>query len=335
MSFTSLFTGSFLNYKDATGKFIETEPYEEGFSAHYDTKIKPHVDEFEKLRLEALSESSKRAKLSTIIMLAIIAVIGILLLNNKGNFGDYIFVIVVGVILAKMWIYHPMNQYKDSIKSKIFPNIFSFIGNYKYSQKCPDRVHNLEKSKIIPHYTIENSEDQIEGKYKEVDIDLFETNLKVKSGKNNTRTVFKGIIISLSMHKNFKGQTLIKKDFGKLFNWLGDKFSKLEKVTLEDPEFEKIFEVYSNDQVEARYLLTTAFMERLLKLKKSFNGQDIQCSFYDNKLLIMIELTKNMFEPESIYKAEDFTDDAKNLLKDMQIIFSIIDTLKLNQNIGM
>ncbi len=336
MSFISLFTGSFLDYKDATGKFIETESYEEGFSNHYDEKIKHHVDEFERQRLEALSEASKRIKISILIMLAIIvAEIGILFLNNGGDLGNYISIIVGGIILAKMWVYHPLNKYKSSIKSKIFPNIFSFIGNYTYSEKCPDRVHLLEKSKIIPNYTIETSEDKIEGTYKGISIDLFETNLKVKSGKNNTRSVFKGILINLSMHKDFKGQTIIKKDSGKIFNWLGDKLSDYDKVTLEDPVFEKEFEVYSSDQIEARYLLTTAFMERLIKLKDSFNGQDIQCSFYDNKLLIMIKLKKNMFEPESVYKSEDFTDDAKSLLKDMQIIFSIVDTLKLNLNIGM
>lgn len=38
-----------------------------------------------------------------------------------------------------------------------------------------------------------------------------------------------------------------------------------EEVKLEDVEFSKQFFVDSNDQVEARFLLTTAFMERFKK----------------------------------------------------------------------
>lgn len=199
-------------------------------------------------------------------------------------------------------------------------------------------VSNLGESDIIPNHNRVYSEDFIAGKYKEVDIKLFETKLeKVDgSGKHQSRkTVFKGVIISLSVHKNFQGKTIIIKDRGKLRNWMKSKFSNLENVKLEDTKFEKLFEVFSSDQTEARYLLTVSFMERLLQLQESFKSQKIECSFYDNKLLIMIPVKKNLFETGSIFEAEDFVDDAKSLLKEMNIIFQIIDILKLNQNIGL
>lgn len=49
----------------------------------------------------------------------------------------------------------------------------------------------------------------------------------------------------------------------------------------------------------------------------------------------MIPVKRNLFEPGSIFKQEDFVDDSKSFLKDMNIIFQIIDILKLNQNIGL
>ena len=36
---------------------------------------------------------------------------------------------------------------------------------------------------------------------------------------------------------------------------------KLHKINLEDPVFNKMYNVHSADEVEARYLITTAFME--------------------------------------------------------------------------
>lgn len=44
----------------------------------------------------------------------------------------------------------------------------------------------------------------------------------------------------------------------------------LHKVILEDPKFNRRFNVYSSNQVEARYLVTPLFMELLNNLNASF-----------------------------------------------------------------
>ena len=38
---------------------------------------------------------------------------------------------------------------------------------------------------------------------------------------------------------------------------------------------------------------------------------------------------------KEIYEAEDFIDDSKSLLKELSLIFNIIDTLKLNMKINL
>ena len=49
----------------------------------------------------------------------------------------------------------------------------------------------------------------------------------------------------------------------------------------------------------------------------------------------MIPIKKDMFEPGSIFEPEDFIDDSKNLLKELNLIFNIIDQPKLNMNINL
>lgn len=63
--------------------------------------------------------------------------------------------------------------------------------------------------------------------------------------------------------------------------WLNlfKKIGRPERVKLEDVSFERQFEVFSDNQIEARYLLTTAFMERMSEVKKAFQGKNIQFSF--------------------------------------------------------
>ncbi|MBP3687378.1 MAG: DUF3137 domain-containing protein [Alphaproteobacteria bacterium] len=74
------------------------------------------------------------------------------------------------------------------------------------------------------------------------------------------------------------------------------KNSKIQEVLLEDVVFSKKWKVMGTDQVEARYVLTPALMERLLKVKKCFHGNKLDFAFYDNKLLIAVSTNKDMFE---------------------------------------
>ncbi|MCH2038703.1 MAG: hypothetical protein MK137_08955 [Rickettsiales bacterium] len=48
----------------------------------------------------------------------------------------------------------------------------------------------------------------------------------------------------------------------------------------------------------------------------------------------MIPVSKNMFEPGSIFKPEDFIDDCKSLLAEINWIHQTIDILKLDYDIA-
>ena len=196
----------------------------------------------------------------------------------------------------------------------------------------------MEPSGIIPSFDNAHIEDYVSGAYKDVGIELTEAKLTETrgSGKNRrTVTVFRGIFVLFAAHKNFSGNTIVRKDSGLIGNWLRDKFNKLENVELEDPEFEQQFEVYSTDQVEARYLLTPSFMQRLLDLSVLFHGSNIQCSFYDDRLLLMIASTHDRFETGSAFEPATFVGEINTILKEMSLIFQIVDTLKLNERTGL
>ena len=76
-------------------------------------------------------------------------------------------------------------------------------------------------------------------------------------------------------------------------------------------------------------------MERLLKLTALFGEKEIQASFYDDKFLIMIPSRKNRFEAGSIFSPATFEEEINTILAEMNDIFQIVDTLKLNQIIGL
>ena len=323
--------------------FPEEKDYEIGFSDHYNKYLKDKVERFEENRISNLKEARKRL----IIWLFYIFFTSFIVYFLYKNFLELnrdivafttLILVSIGIAAPFFWIFSPIWSYEENIKKEIFPNVLNFFGDFKYHIETKKSVKEYYATELIPKHDTEIAEDHIVGTYKEIKIDLFETKLSKDSDENSSttlNTVFDGIIVELSMNKSFSGKTVVKKDFGTVGNWFINKSTSLKKVKLEDPNFEKMFEVYSDDQVEARYLLTVTFIERLKELVENFGGKSIQCCFYNNKLLMMIPIEKDMFEPGSIYEAEDFIDDSKSLLKELSLIFSIIDTLKLNMKINL
>ena len=331
----SLLCGNFAKSDDGNGNFIETESYEMGFASHYDSQLRPHIKKFELARLTALQQLRLRS-FWAIPLVTLLLVAGAYFMSEHIFF--YVIMIAILISAAWWWVGRSVIAYKMSIKSNIFPLILSFLGDYKYTAETGRRIDQFAASKIIPSYDNEYSEDRIVGKHKGVEIDLFETHLTEEQGSGNsskTVTKFKGMVISLGMKKAFKGQTIVRQDSGRVTKWITDKFLNLKIVHLEDPNFEKEYDVYSSDQVEARYLLTPTFMERLMNLRRAYKGEEIECSFFDDQLFMMISISRDLFEPGSIFEPEDFIDDAKHLLKEMAGIFQIVDTLRLDLDIGL
>lgn len=312
------------------------------FAAHYAANVRPLVERFERDRIDALH--SFRRNLICFAAFAVVAVCALaLILATATLTGNDPIGLVVGaaVLIAVAYFIAraPVRAYKAGVKTEVFPQIFSFFGaDFRFRSDSPLTVAALEPSGVIPYFEREKREDYVSGTYRDVALELFEAHLTKTegSGKNRrTVTVFDGMFVRLSMNKKFSGRTVVKRDAGAILNWMADRFNRDERVRLEDPRFEDRFEVYSTDQVEARYLLTPAFMERLLHVAETFRGGALQASFYDDCLLLMIPTRDNRFEPGSIFAPATFVGEADTILREMAEIFAVVDVLKLNERTGL
>lgn len=116
-----------------------------------------------------------------------------------------------------------------------------------------------------------------------------------------------------------------------------EKFEKenFEKITLEDVKTNKRFNAYSSDQIEGRYLLTPAFIERFNNLKTVFGTNKIKCSFHKNKLYIAISTKKDLFELGTIFKSVHNQNEINNFYNEIFAIYKIIEYLKLDEKTGL
>lgn len=314
--------------------FIEGAPYEKGFSEFFEKNLKDRLQKAEDSRLELLKEYSHRKTVGYPIFIPIILLAGIVTIYLDPQFGIFAG-IGLGALLYQ-WIQWPVHKYRSNVKEGIIAELVKFFGELTFAESKKISEQILEDSGIVPSYTTYNGNDHLSGNYDGVPMEMCEVELKQKGNKNREFTVFRGEMFNIKLKKTFKGKTLVRKDSGFLGNAFGGMFSKLEKVKLEDPKFEKEFEVCGSDQVEARYLLTTAFMERLLTLRDTFdkNGT-IQCEFSNDHLFITIATGRDLFEAGPIEKSCLDTEDIHRFLAQMESVFQVIEVLKLNKYTGL
>ncbi len=316
-----------LQYKDLKEKFV----------AHYNNVLVPKLQQKEDFRRQCVKNFWRLVAIAVIAAPCLI--FGVYWAQEKyGLEEDFIFNIGFAACAIGAFILRgPFAKYKKEIKNDIMGDFISFFDNfsYKYGQEMSPGL--MEKSLIFPKYDNYEADDCFFGRYKDVGISVYEQKLtevrRTSKGQRYNETVFQGIAVEMDMNKKFDGHTIVLKDEG-LFNKFTS-FDGMERVTLEDVVFEKQFEVYSSNQVEARYILTTGFMERILKLKELYAGKQIEMSFYNNKILLLIETLEDMFEAFSFFETNLNQAKFEKVFEEFWTIFAIVNVLKLNQHLGM
>ena len=140
------------------------------------------------------------------------------------------------------------------------------------------------------------------------------------------------LLIQFRLNKCFKGHTVIYPD-------TKDKISpvyNLRYTEMEDIIFEENFDVFTNDEVEARYVITPVFMDKLKDVEYKYQSscKDIYVSFQKENFYILLKAKSNLFEINSIY--ENPNEYNERLWFDQIIsIMKLIDYFQLDKNIGM
>jgi hypothetical protein len=191
---------------------------------------------------------------------------------------------------------------------------------------------------MLPSHDRASFEDCWRGSVMDRSFLLYEAELEDKrsSGKSDRWvTVFQGSIIQVEFARKFLGVTLIERAGRRkrLFGLLGDADTvklggiDMARIDMVDPRFEDEFAVWSNDQVEARYLVHPEYIERLIAVEQAFAGENIRALFSGGSLLVVLE-SGNLFESGSL----DASDDRRLLERSIEQFGTLADlAVRLNE----
>ena len=177
---------------------------------------------------------------------------------------------------------------------------------------------------------------------------------KQKSKKKNTmgELMFKGLVFIADFGRDFYCTTVMRPE---KFEWMDpqDKEDRnelpyydvedrlelpeddkaLERVYLEDPQFEETYNVYSTDQINARMIFTTSMIRRIHDFKERW-GENVFTAFRGSKVYIAVPLWEGIFEPPLDDTSEAVEEEyVKHLFDDLNNVFGIVDELSLNDRI--
>ena len=295
--------------------------------------------EFEQRRIEALDKSAKYRLWAFLGTAAAGGLLLVLWLIFRFDFDLVVFGTIGAASLGFYQARKPARQYRNSVKDEAFPRFVKTFGpSFQYRRTGHLPMDFLKRSQLIPGHDERHFEDLISGTWESVPFQLCEAKLvDVRgAGKNRRRvTVFKGVFATFHLPSRVRSRTIIRRDMGAIGNWFGKAFSNLDRVSLEDPVFEKEFEVYGDDQVASRTLLTTTFMERLRALAQDIGNGKLQAAFYEEQLLVMIPCNKNRFEPTLSMEPNTARRDLEQFAADMKDILRVAERLKLGDNLGL
>lgn len=250
---------------------------------------------------------------------------------------------IIGIIILFGLGGGAAHNYKAIFKDRVIRKIIEYIDpNLRYyPQKFIER-RSFDIANFFPSLRIDKYEgdDLVEGDIGKTHIKFSELHVQEERKRDkNTHyvDVFKGLFIIVDFNKNFKGRTYVLPDINNKtyskFLFLGEKqkTSYGELVKLENPEFEKICAVFSTDQIEARYILSTSLMDRIVKFRQRIKREVFFC-FANSQIYIAIPFRIKLFEPKIIKKTIEFS-LLQTYYEVLLNTIAIVDELNLNTRI--
>lgn len=237
----------------------------------------------------ALQKAVKKAN----IIAAIVGTgVGALVARFWGEVAPGVFfgISVYGVVSALLTASKRRN-FRSNFKSRIVASIAKSFG-LSYDEN--DGLGTDEFFEIYDCYINEqSSEDMMSGEVQGVRVRFsdFYAAEKVRT-KNGTRTdvKFHGVLFVADFHKRLNCEVRVCHKNSRNLRKYG------QRANMDDVKFEEFFDVYTTDQVGARYALTPLLMQRLTEVYLRL-GSQINAVLREDKIYVAIETWRDNFEP--------------------------------------
>ena len=216
--------------------------------------------------------------------------------------------------------YYP-NQflnYEKVIESELFPSLYSLAN----IDSCELKLEGNDYiSGVVDNSSVE---------FSEIDI-IVNDYSNEKKELVNSYSEFHGLFLKADLNQYFRSKTFI---IAKPWNNFNSK-NNLKKISLQNSLFSKHFEVFSEDEIEARIILSPIVLENLANYAEKFHSS-IKISFLNNQLFFAYEMG-SFLEPDLVdlipsrkLNFDLLKIDAYKIYEEINCVNRLINDLRLN-----
>jgi hypothetical protein len=275
---------------------------------------------------------------TSLITAAVLLSIGVLTLKAMQGYPAVIELgIVISIIVAVVSSKLQSRRLAQYYKQEVMPQLVDAIlpgAEYRPADGISEATfRSCQLFRTMPDRY--RSEDLITGtsdktvfQFSEVHAEERHVSTTSKGRRRETWTdIFRGFLFMADFNKHFAGNTVIARDA-----WIksGSWFSGKMRIKMASNAFEKRFDVYSTDDVEARYILTPALQERLLAIDERM-GRKMTVGFHDSYIYLALPTKANHFEANIWHKLT--REDVEQAFQTIASFIQLIDELNLNTRI--
>jgi hypothetical protein len=308
-------------------RFTERDDIEAGFAEVFEARIVPMLERHEAERVE------RRRK--AVQGMAATGGLGAAGLGAGIGFGEE----VVGAVAAAFGGigamgargYHE-SQWKAALADEIVPVLCEHLGDMRYGEQRVS-VAPFTRLGVVPDHTDARLANPVVGRHHEAVWAMTEATLirRRRTGRRRSQTVFEGVLIQISV-LNPAPRIFFARDRGGLVNRLSETFSSaragLERLHLPDPEFERVYEVYTDDVEAARAYIGPPLVEGLKALAAAEGraGDHIACAFEGDWFHLALPRRRGFLSLGSLFRpVDDIEEDLHRALADLALPRRIID----------
>lgn len=306
------------------------------------------------IQLEELRKTAKR-KMAPFVIVAVLFNLACLVLIVKTGLklNWMVVALLISAVPFFAWYAKYFKGYQDRFKALIIPKIVAFIdpalayekdGNVPKAEFIDSRLFTEHPDRYCGDDLVSGTLGRTAIRFSEIHADRVEKIRDPSAGSGSSRRtrtrvypIFSGLFFVADFNKAFRTTTIVLPDKAeKLLGGMGRALQKFnvqngELIKLEDPEFERLFVVYGQDQVEARYILSTSLMQRITAYQTRAQ-KEIRLSFADSKLYVAIAFDRELFEPTWKDSLVDFG-RIREYYDDMKLVTDIVEAMNLNTRI--
>ncbi|KJZ03044.1 DUF3137 domain-containing protein [Pseudoalteromonas piscicida] len=162
------------------------------------------------------------------------------------------------------------------------------------------------------------AEDGFNGEVNGIHFYFTEVHIRTLHQNNDSKRLFNGAVIKLSMPEPVDTPIVVLQDAG-LWNMLISRrqsLKGLQRVKLEQKDFEKEYQVYAKDEQTCREVLTPEYMAKLSQVKTFFSSGNLpkglkipevkaQMFIEGSDILISLDYGANLFSPKKLQNEYD------------------------------